>query len=171
MIVKFKNKIIFFFIIFLIPLKGFAENKIVFMDINYVLSNTNVGKNVLQNLSINENKKKKEFEDKEIKLKDEENKILATKNIVSEEQLNFNIKEFQKTLKNYRNFKSEEFDKLKKKRKEEILKVLDKINPIIEEYIKNNSITIVLDKKNIYIADTNYDISKNLVELINNKIK
>ena len=66
---------------------------------------------------------------------------------------------------------SKEFDKLKKKRKEEILKVLDIINPIIEEYIKNNSIIIVLDKKNIYIADTNYDISNILIELINNKIK
>jgi len=141
------------------------------MDIDYVLSNTNVGKKVLQKLSTNENLKNKEFEDKEIKLKDEEKKILATKNIISEEQLNINIKEFQKTLKDYRNFKTDEFNKLKKKRKEEILKVLDIINPIIEEYIKNNSIIIVLDKKNIYIADTNYDISNILIELINNKIK
>ena len=141
------------------------------MDIDYVLSNTNIGKNVLQKLSANENLKNKEFEDKEIKLKNEEKRILSTKNIISEDQLNLNINEFQKTLKDYRNFKSKEFDKLKKKRKAEILKVLDIINPIIEEYIKNNSIIIVLDKKNIYIADTNYDISDILIELINNKIK
>jgi len=141
------------------------------MDIDYVLSNSNIGKQVLEKLSINESKKNKEFEVKEIKLKEEEKKILAAKNIISEKQLNLNIKDFQKTLKDYRNFKNKEFDKLKKNRKEEILKVLDIINPIIQEYIKNNSISIVLDKKNIYIADTNYDISNILIELINNKIK
>ena len=70
------------------------------MDIDYVLSNSNIGKQVLEKLSINESKKNKEFEVKEIKLKEEEKKILAAKNIISEKQLNLNIKDFQKTLKN-----------------------------------------------------------------------
>ena len=34
-----------------------------------------------------------------------------------------------------------------------------------------NSIYMLLDKKNIFIASKDYDITKNLIELIDNQIK
>ncbi len=138
---------------------------------DFVLSNSVIGKKIFEKLSIDENKKKEEFNNQEKELKDEENKILASRNIISEDQLNLNIKEFQNTLRNYRNFKSGELKKLNKIRNDEIMKLLDLINPIIKEYMQKNSISIILDKKNIYIADKNYDISNNLIEIINKKIK
>ncbi len=171
MIPKYQKIIFFSFLLLSIFTKSFSENKIVYLDLEFVLSKTNVGKNVLQKLSIIEKNKEKEFIDKEKKLKEDENKILASKNIISEEQLIINTKDFQKKLRDYRNYKSDELNKLSKKRKEDIMNLINLINPIIEEYIKNNSISIVIDKKNIYIADENYDISDNLIELINKKIK
>ena len=45
------------------------------------------------------------------------------------------------------------------------------INPIIEDYMSKNSITIVIDKKNVYIANKDSDITNNLIEIINKKIK
>jgi Skp family chaperone for outer membrane proteins len=48
---------------------------------------------------------------------------------------------------------------------------LKSINPLIEKYMKENSISILIDKKNIFIADKNYDITKNLIDLINNNLK
>ena len=35
----------------------------------------------------------------------------------------------------------------------------------------DNSIYILLDKKNVFIASKDYDITKNLIELIDNQIK
>jgi len=169
----FKFKKIFFFIFFLtsISTNVIAETKIFYVDMDFVLSNSVIGKKIFEKLSIDENKKKEEFNNQEKELKDEENKILASRNIISEDQLNLNIKEFQNTLRNYRNFKSGELKKLNKIRNDEIMKLLDLINPIIKEYMQKNSISIILDKKNIYIADKNYDISNNLIEIINKKIK
>jgi Skp family chaperone for outer membrane proteins len=34
-----------------------------------------------------------------------------------------------------------------------------------------NSISILIEKKNIFIAKSNYDITKNILEIINNEIK
>ena len=34
-----------------------------------------------------------------------------------------------------------------------------------------NSIYIIMDKKNIFIANKDYDITNNLIELIDNQIK
>ena len=161
--------IIIFFIV--IPTNIFAENKIAYLDIDFILSNTNIGKSLFKKIQKFESDKINELNDKEKILKDEENKILASKNIISKDELNKNISEFQIKLKNYKNLRLDEINLLKKKRNEDILNLLKSINPLIEKYMNDNSISILIDKKNIFIADKNFDISKNLIDLINTNLK
>ena len=117
-----------------------------------------------------EKKKNTELKNQEKKLKEEENKILASRAIITEEQLKKNISEFQKKLQNYSKDKSEQIKRLKKNRNTEIINLLNLINPIIKTYMEDNSISIIIDKKNIYIGNTAYDITNNLIEIINNKL-
>ncbi len=166
-IINFIKTIIF---ILFISSNAYAENKVVYLNLDYVLSNSNIGKNLFSKLKKEEDIKLKEFKTKEINLKDEENKILASKNIISQDQLNLNIKEFRKKLEKYKKFKSDELEILKKKRNSEVINLIKQINPVIEKYMSDNSISIIIDKKNIFIADKNYDITDNLIELINKNI-
>ena len=166
-IINFIKAIIF---LLLISSNVYAENKVVYLNLDYVLSNSNIGKNLFSKLKKEEDIKLKEFKTKEINLKDEENKILASKNIISQDQLNLNIKEFRKKLEKYKKFKSDELEILKKKRNSEVINLIKQINPVIEKYMSDNSISIIIDKKNIFIADKNYDITDNLIELINKNI-
>ena len=166
------NKILTFLIFFSFAISNAtAENKVVYLDIDFLLSNTNVGKKLFLKLKENEDSKFNEFNIEEKKLKEEENKIISTKNIISKEQFNLDVQEFQNKLKSYKKSKSEEINSLKKNRKDEILVLLKSINPIIEKYMKENSISMIIDKKNIFIADKNYDITYNVIELINKNIK
>lgn len=166
-IINFIKAIIF---ILFISSNVYAENKVVYLNLDYVLSNSNIGKNLFSKLKKEEDIKFKEFETKEINLRDEENKILASKNIISQDQLNLNIKEFREKLEKYKKFKSDELEILKKKRNSEIITLIKQINPVIEKYMSDNSISIIIDKKNIFIADKNYDITEDLIELINKNI-
>lgn len=168
---KSKKIILIILVYFFFSIKAFAENKIAYLDIDYILSNTNVGKTLFQKLKNNEEDKNKKFKSEELKLKEEENKILASKSIITDEQLKKNISDFQKKLKNYKKIKLEEINKLKKERNDEIINLLNLINPIIEDYASQNSISIIIDKKNIYLANKNFDITNNLIEIINKKIK
>ena len=45
------------------------------------------------------------------------------------------------------------------------------MRPILEEYAKSNSIDIILKKDNVLIGKTNLDISQNILELYNKKVK
>ena len=72
---------------------------------------------------------------------------------------------------NYKNSKTNEIKNLKKKRNTNIVNFLNTINPIIEKYMADNSIYMLIDKKNVFIASRDYDINENLIELIENKIK
>ena len=166
------NKKIFAILIIYFTLSSnvFAENKIAYLDLDFILSNTNIGKLTLEKLEKIEKKTNNELQIEGKKLKEEENKILASRAIITEEQLKKNISEFQIKIQKYTKDKSEQIKLLKKNRNTEIINLLNLINPIIKTYMDDNSISIVIDKKNIYIGDTTYDITKNLIEIINKKL-
>ena len=71
----------------------------------------------------------------------------------------------------YKKVKQKEIEDFKIKRNRNIVNFLNLINPIIEKYMSDNSIYMLIDKKNIFIANNNYDITKKLIELIDNQIK
>ena len=167
---KFKKLILILSINLLMTSYTLAESKTVLLDLDYILSNTKIGKNIFQELEKNENKKIEELKSQEKNLKNQENKILASKNIISKDELNKKINDFKVKLNEYKKIKNQEIEKLKKKRSEEILKILSLINPVIQKYMQDNSISIILDKKNVFIADKNYDITEKLIELIDKNL-
>ena len=148
-----------------------AEDKVFYIDIDYVLTNTLAGKKLLNTLKKEEELKIDKFKTNDNKFKDEENKILAKRNLISKEEINKELKLLQVKFQKYRKEKSKEIDELKVKRNKNIINFLNLINPIIEKYMADNSIYILLDKKNIFIASKDYDITNNLIELIDNQIK
>ena len=85
-----------FVLIFFLNIHSFAETKIAYVDLDFLLSNSIVGKNLFENLKKKENLKLKELKDQEQKLKNEENKIISSKNLISEEQLTNDIEKFKK---------------------------------------------------------------------------
>ena len=58
----------------------------------------------------------------------------------------------------------------KKKKKEKLDNFLKEINPIIQEYMKNKSIDIVLEKNQIFIGNSSKDITMDIIELVNKKL-
>ena len=164
----------FLFILILLSLSinsSKAENKISYVDIDYVLANTNVGKKLLNTLKKEEELKIIKFKSDDEKFKNEEKKLLSKKNLISKEELNKELKLLQVEFQKYNNEKIKEVDKLKIKRNKNIVNFLNIINPIIEKYMTDNSIYMIIDKKNVFIASKEYDITDNLIEVIDNQIK
>ena len=148
-----------------------AEDKIAYINIDYILSNSLAGKSLLNKLKKNEELKIDKFKSSDKKFKNKEKKILAKKNLVSEEEISQELKSLQIEFQKYRNNKIKDLDELKKKRNQNIINFLTLINPVIEKYMNDNSIYMLLDKKNVFIAKKNYDITFNIIDLIDNQIK
>jgi Skp family chaperone for outer membrane proteins len=163
-----------FFIIFFSILSVnsiIADDKISYVDMDYILTNTIAGKSLLENFKKEEKLKIDKFKISDEDFKNKEKKILAKKNLVTNEEINKELRSLQVEFQNYRKNKIKEIDQLKTKRNRNILNFIKLINPIIEKYMSDNSISILLDKKNIFIASKNYDITKNLITLIDKDIK
>ena len=49
--------------------------------------------------------------------------------------------------------------------------LLKNLNPIVKNYMNEKKIRMVVDKKNVLLADENLDITKDIIDLLNNKLK
>lgn len=148
-----------------------AKDKVSYIDIDYILSNTLAGKSLLVSLKKEEELKISKFKLNDENFAKEEKKILAKKNLISSEEFEKEMKSLQVKFQKYKQNKFNEIEELKKKRNKNILIFLNQINPIIEKFMTDNSIYMIIDKKNVFIASKEYDITNNLIELIDNQIK
>ena len=57
------------------------------------------------------------------------------------------------------------------KKNKELNEFLKLINPIIQEYMKEKSIDMIIDKKNIFMAKSKNDITEDILKIVNTKIK
>ena len=58
-------------------------------------------------------------------------------------------------------------DEIAKKRSDARKKLLDGLNPILITYTEENGISLVIDKKNLVMGDTDLDITKLVIEKLN----
>ena len=169
--IKLKNSLFIIFFLFLSIGSLSAKDKVAYIDIDYILNNTLVGKSTLNSLKKDEELKINKYKSSDKNFKEKESKILAKKNLVSKEEITKELKSLQLEFEKYRNNKVKEVEELKVKRNRNIVNLLNQINPIIEKYMAENSIYMLIDKKNVFIANKNSDITENLIELIDNQIK
>ena len=163
---KLKILITFFFISFF-NISAYGENQIVLLDLDYAVSNSNVGKNILQNLNKTRLEEIEKLKIEESRLIKKEQEIKKIKNIISKEELNSKISELQKEIKDFNSQKDQIQKKFLNERNKELDELLKKINPLIIKFMDDNSIEMIINKSNVYLAKTKLDITKNIIELIN----
>ncbi len=167
-----KKKILLLFLFFIFNTNTvYSNEKTAFIDIDFVLNNSYLGQSIYEELEkLNENNIKKLALKEEI-IKEKKETINKTKNISSKEKLKKDINLFNKELEIYKVEKNNLLNKFKKKKQQDLENFLIDINPIIQEYMKSNSIDIVLDKKQIFIGNSKNDITQDILDLVNKTFK
>ena len=164
-----KYFLIFFILVFTENL--YADNKIIYIDINKIISNSESGKYLNKELNKINNENITEFKNIEKELKAEEEKILKQKNILKESEFNSKVSELREKVNSYNEFKKKKNNDLKNLRDNAAKKILDILNLILSEYSVKNSISLIIDKKNIIIGKSELDVTNQIMELLNKKIK
>tara|TARA_B100001063_G_C16749302_1_gene549310 strand:- start:1290 stop:1799 length:510 start_codon:yes stop_codon:yes gene_type:complete len=168
----FKKKIIILITLFFFQhANTYANNNIVYMDFNYVINNSIIGKKVLDELNKQNAKNIENLKSYQNKLKKEIDEINKIKNIASKNDIKKKISTHNANAKEYDKLKIKLSNELNKKRNEEMNRLVKLINPLLENYMKENSIDIVLNKEIVYFAKDQYDISKDILDLTNNNYK
>ena len=149
----------FFTIFFFFTGLSQSNEKIVYLDVDFVLANSDKGKIILSNLEEKNKENIKILQSKEKILKDQETQIIKQKNIISEDS----YKEKVNNLKNKIDIFKKDKDKLVKNfnqlRQQEINEFIKLVDQILGEYVEKNAIDLVLNKKDILMGKNKYNIT------------
>ena len=131
---------------------SYSQDNIVYLDLDNVVANTIAGKSILNKLEKSKVVALSKFEKKEKDLKKIEDEINKQKNIISEDELKKKMFEFRKKVNNFRQDRQKVINDFNQKKKVEFDQFFKKIIPIIENYVSEKNIDIVLDKSKIFVA-------------------
>jgi len=169
---KYKKNLIYILIIFFstISLSKSNEN-IAYIDLDNIVKNTKAEKSIKDKKKVTKDSALKKFEKKEKALKKVEEDLNKQKNVLSKEELKNKISDFRKEIASFRNDREKLINDFNIKKIQEFEKFFKKVTPIIGKYVEEKNIDIVLDKKNIFLANKNNDITNEIIKLIDDKIK
>ena len=148
-----------------------AEDLIVYINMEKIMNESVVGKSITSQLEKIHKSNLKEFKTTEEKLKNEETQIISQKNILTKEDFTRKVDSLRAKVEKYKQDRQNKINSLTEKRISASTKLLNEINPILTEYSKENKISIILHKKNIILGKTQLDITKEIIEITNSKIK
>mgnify|MGYP003688414759 FL=1 len=166
---KFFLSLFLFFVIISNPV--LSDQKIVFVDMDRIVSTSKPGSSIFDQLKDINNKNINFFKKEETKFKDKEKKLIAQKNIISKTDFNDKVEKLRSEIDNYnlnRKTMIEKFNKLKVDNTNNLLKL---INPILAKYSTQNEISIILQKKDLIIGKTKLDITDEIIKIVDNEIK
>ena len=162
-----KNYFLILLILFFNITTAHSDESVAFVNIDYLIKNTNIGKKALNNISQVDKKNVNILKKRNEDLKKLELEIKKKQNIISEDSFKNEVNILKSKAKEFTKEKDilvKEFNSFKK---QELNSVFEKISPLIRTYMADNSINILLDTKNIFMGDANTDITEKLIKIIN----
>tara|TARA_B100001250_G_scaffold326502_1_gene290486 strand:- start:1 stop:525 length:525 start_codon:yes stop_codon:yes gene_type:complete len=168
---KFYKKITFISIIFLIFQTNLSAEIPYYLDFKYILNQSDAGKKAQTYLKDKLDNGAKALKKKEKAIQEEEKKIIQQKKVLSAEEYKKKVTDLRSkvaSLQKERNSLLSTVSQERGKARQELLKTL---NPIIKKYMKEKNIRMVLDKKNMLLADDSLDITQDVVKILNSKLK
>ena len=169
---KYLTKIIVLLFILFIPIENklFASD-VYFIDYSKVMNESTAGKKAqdyLKKFLKNSNKK---FNETAKKLKDEENKIIGQKNALSKEEYKKKADALRKKVFELNKGRDNLIRDVASKRKKAGDEMLKKLNPILGKYMEENNISVVIDKKNVLMGDKKFEITSQIIEILDKQFK
>lgn len=167
---KFYLKILLIFFSITFYSKAYSNN-LAYVNIEFLFENSNLGKSISQNINNIKSEKNKFLKTEEEKLIILENEIKKMKNVISEDELNKKISILNNNVNSYNKEKKKILEELQNKHNLELINFFDKINPILQVYMEQKSISLLFEKKNIFIGKSNIDITNDVLLIINKELK
>ena len=168
---SFNIKIIFLSLILINLIAGTALSQIVYINMEKLFKESMVGISLNKKISEINKVNEKKINNLESEIKSEDENINSQKNILNDEELKKKISSLNLKIKEYQNLIKKNKDDLNKKRIEGTNIILNSLKPILSEYSEKNSISMVLQKQNVIIGKKELDITKDIILILNEKIK
>ena len=166
-----KKKIYFTIIIFFLGLSYLNAQTPSYLDYKFILNESIAGKKAQKYLKNKLEKGFNQLREKEKSIQEEEKKIIDQKKIIKPEEYKKKVESLRSKVSNLQTERKKLLEDVTKQRSKARNELLKNLNPIIKDYMKEKSIRMVVDKKSLLLADQNLDITNDIIEILNKKLK
>ena len=164
-----------FFLVIIFFLFGvtnvWSSEKIAFLDVEFIINKSEPALLIIKKIEKIRDQETKKLNQIENNLKKKNEDLIKTKNLISDEELKKKISSLRDEAKSFDELRKKTITELNIKKNKELNEFLKLINPIIQEYMKEKSIDMIIDKKNIFMAKSKNDITEDILKIVNTKIK
>ena len=164
-------KIILISLLLLFSFQNKLFSEIRYVDFKYVLNESKAGKEAQVYLKKKLDNGVKSLKNKEKTIQDEEKNIIKQKKVISAEEYKKKVTALRKKVSSLQTERNNLLDSIAEQRSKARAELLKTLNPIIKDYMKEKKIRLVLEKKSILLADENLNITKEITDLLNKKLK
>ena len=165
--IKFLTIIIVFF---LLQNSNLLAEKIVYLNMEKIMKSSKAGKFIIKKINETNKKNLEKFKKIEVDLKNNEQDLIAKKNILSEEEFKKKFDSLNKKINDYKILRQNSIQDITIKRKNASSEFFKKINPILGKYATDNEISFILQKKNIIMGKTELDITDDILKIVDKEI-
>tara|TARA_B100000029_G_scaffold197777_1_gene195856 strand:+ start:27 stop:548 length:522 start_codon:yes stop_codon:yes gene_type:complete len=163
---------IFIFAIFILSYHNISFAKeIYFVDLKKILNESKAGKKAQDFLKKKFESENKKFEKEGAANKKEESELIAKKKIISPEEYKKNLNSLRAKSVNYQKKRRQASNEWVNKKNEARAKLLEALNPVMQKYMKDNNVEIIIDKKYILLANSNFDLTDKILAILNKELK
>ena len=142
-----------------------------FIDFQKILNESIAGKKAQNQLKNSLEQTIKKLEQTQKNLQDQEKKIIQQKKLISPEEYKKQVDDLRKKVSDLQKNRANALQKISKQRAKAKKELLQNLNPIIQNYMQEKNIRMVLNKKDLILADEKLDITKNVMDILYKKNK
>ena len=165
------KKLLLILIFFLKTTPLYSNINIVYLDVQYIVDNSNLGKIYKDQLKKTRQKNNQEIKKIEINIKDKENDFNIQKNILNDEEKQKKLDEINLMIQNYQITRNNNNKKIINEKNKYSKKILTILNPLLTNYVEKNKIDIVIKKKDVLVGINKLDITNEILNIFNNETK
>ena len=159
------------FLLFILIGASNANENIRFININYIVNNSEAGKTLNKIIENKSKKIKSELNDLGKKIETKKEKIISQKNILKKEEYEKLVKNYENEVKKFNNMRLKKNEDFNKYRIDSQKKIIEALNPLITAFLKKESVQILLQKEQIIFGDKELDITQEILKIFNDKHK
>ena len=164
-------KIIFTFVLIFFISTNLSAQTPHYIDFQKILNESTAGKKAQNELKNRLSQTIKKLDKTQKDLQNQEKQIIQQKKLISAEEYKKKVDELRKKVSELQKNRSNALGKISKQRAKAKNELLKNLEPIIQKYMQEKQIRMVLNKKDLIQADNKLDITKDIMVLLNEKIK
>ena len=101
----------------------------------------------------------------------QKNDIMSKKNVLDKKEFEEKVISHQKEIKDYQIKMNNDLKNVNDEFIKKNIEFKNKVDQLLIEYSKENNIDLIVSKDSVVLSNTKIDMTKQILEIVNNKIK